>query len=215
MSRPVVAFASVMLLAAFGAEARPLDADACGKLKGEMAALDDKGVKALIEKGPVAVKDSVTKEQVRQIRQYFDLLGNFRFRCPQDTPLVVLKPEPVDDPAEIAAAGAPIDANAAGITLPPGVAAATVAPIAVSPSRKPVVPKKAAAPAEPAPIAPPVKKPPQLPKVAAPAAPVPPAAAASSPPPAPPKPKPKPKTDDAFRPSASKSDVKAPDVKAP
>ncbi len=156
------------LLASAVAEARPLDPEACGKLRGELVILDEKGVKALIDKGPMAVKDTATKEQLRQVRQYFDLLGTFRFRCPQDQPIVVLRPEPVEDPSVIAAAGAPIDAGSPGITLPAGVAAATVGPIVPSAPRKPAAPKQAIVKTAPTPAPPPGAPPPGAPPPGAP-----------------------------------------------
>lgn len=209
--RAVLIAPSLIVLTCATAAAGPLDPEACGKLKGQLAGLDEQGVKAFIDKGPEAAKGTASKEQLRQVRQYFDLLGNFRFRCPQDTPFVVLKPLPPEDPAEVAAAGAPIEVGSPGITLPAGVAAATVGPIVPSAPRKPAVPKKDAAksasaatasqPATPGAAAPAAKKPPAAPKVAAPAVPTP--QAAPTAPDAPAKAKPKPKSDDAFRPPAA------------
>ena len=176
------------------AESRPLEAEVCSKLKADLAALDQTGVREMLDKGPEAAKGA-GRDQIRQVRQYLDLLGQVRFRCPLDSPLVTLRPEPPDDPAEAAAAGAPIEAGSPGITLPPGVAAATVAP---------AVPK--------APTVPKVKVVPK--KVAVvPAAGAPSAAAAAPPIARPAKAKAKPKVDDALRPAAPAAQV-APAVPA-
>jgi hypothetical protein len=208
-------FVSVMLGFVHAATAGPLTAEQCAKLTADVAALDKGGVKVILEKGPAVAKGSLSKEQRDQVRAYLDALGNLRFRCPNDAPLVALKPEPPDDPADAGAATAPIDANAPGITLPPGVAAAVVAPVV--PKKPPVVKApKAATPAGPAgtvaktpppvskperapppPVAPPVAK--VQPKATAPAVPAQPAPATAAPVPS--RPKPKPKVDDAFKPA--------------
>lgn len=202
---------ALVLLSPSLAVARPLDPEACGKLKGEIAALETGGVQALLDKGPAAAKETASREQLRELRKYFDLLGTFRFQCPQEAPLVVLRPEPPSEPGEAAAAYAPIEAGAPGITLPAGVSSATVGPVAPSPPRKPAVAKKApvkaatapaAAPATPpatGTAAPAAKKPaqPKATKTASPAAGD---GKAETSPAA--KPKPKPKADDAYRPPA-------------
>jgi hypothetical protein len=222
-------FAVVLLSSAIvlSAEAGPLPPEQCAQLTTDLAALDQAGIKGLLEKGPAATKSSLTKEQRDQVRVYLDKLGQMRFRCPNEAPFVTLKPEPPDDPAEAGAATAPIEAGSPGITLPPGVAAAVVAPIV---PQKPVVPTKvpkaaapkaqpaAAQPAAtvpaPAPAKPAPPKPAQKPAVNAPAAPAAPAtqpaaqsaaqsagqSAAQAPQPARAKPAPKAKADDAFRP---------------
>ena len=168
------------------AQSRPLEAEACAKLKADLTTLDEKGIREMLEKGPAAAKaTSVSREQIRQVRQYLDLLGQTRFRCPLDSPIVVLRPEQPDDPTEAAAAGAPIEAGSPGITLPPGVAAATIAPLI---AKAVPVPKVKAAPKNTAGVPPPVVVP------AAAAQPVATVAPAKS--------KPKPKVDDALRPAA-------------
>ena len=183
-----VAFMSPVALA------RPLEAEACAKLKTDLTALDEQGVRAFLDKGPEAAKSS-GREQIRQVRQYFDLLGQVRFRCPLDAPLVTLRPEPPEDPLEGVSASAPIEAGTPGITLPPGVAAATVAPLAakaVAPKVKAAPKKAAAVPASgaPAPTS-------TVPTPTAPA----PTAPQTAPAAAPVKAKPKPKVDDALRPA--------------
>jgi hypothetical protein len=177
----LVLMALALCGATTGTSAGPLDGPACTKLFTEAQALDAAGVAAILAKGPAASKGTLTREQRDQVRAYLDLVGQLRFRCPNDQPLVVLKPEPPEDVAEVAAASAPIEANAPGITLPPGVAAAVVAPIVPV---KPAVPK-----AQPRPAA---KAPAKAPSTEPVAQPVPPA----------PRPKPKPQVEDAFKPSA-------------
>lgn len=198
LRRAVIPLSALMFaLGGHTASARPLEPEACAKLKAELTALDEKGVRAMLEKGPEAAKSwLVSRDQIRQVRQYLDLLGQMRFRCPLDAPIVVLRPEQPLDPAEAAAAGAPIEAGAAGITLPPGVTAATIAPIIPKAAAAPTIkvgPKEKAVPKKAAVVPPPAGV------AAAPSAP---AAAPTVPPVVPAKPKPKPKVDDALRPAA-------------
>ncbi len=207
---------TALVLAVVGsnlAVAGPLDVAACAKLSADVKELDAKGINAILAKGPAATKSTLSREQRDQLRSYLDMLGQLRFRCPNDQPLVTLRPEATTDPAEAAAATAPIDANTPGITLPPGIAAAVVAPIVPKtppvPKAAPKAPVKAApkAPAAEPAVAPVVK--PAAPKATAPQ---PATQAPAEPAPAPPKPKPKPKPkiDDAFKPVAPAEAPKQP-----
>jgi hypothetical protein len=184
--------------------AKPLDAEGCLKLNAEIKVLDEQGIRDIAEKGPSATKSMATREQLDKVRVYLATLGQLRFRCPQEAPLVALKPEPAEDPAEAGAATAPIDANAAGITLPPGVAAAIVAPIV---PKKPAAPKVAAPRAAPPQAAPGAAAPKPAPSERKAPAKAPAPVPATVPEPTvvapPPKPKLKSKNDDAFRPGGS------------
>jgi hypothetical protein len=236
MARRIACSVFVLALAPAATLAGPLAPDQCEKLTAQVAALDQAGVKAILEKGPAAAKGSLTKERRDQIRAYLDGLGQLRFRCPNDAPFVTLKAEPPDDPADVGAAVAPIEAGSPGITLPAGVAAAVVAPIVpkkpaepkaapAAKTAKPAPPKAEPAKAEPPkaegkpaakaaapPASPPAAAPPAAPAAAQPAA----AAPPQAPPQAKPKAAPKAKADDAFRPGTSADGKASPaDGKAP
>lgn len=207
MTRSVIFVVVSVGLGLASATAGPLPPEQCTGLATALDQLDKAGVKALLEKGPAATRTSLTRDQRDSLRTYLNMLGEMRFRCPNEAPFVTLKQEPPEDPAETSAAAAPIEAGSPGITLPPGVAAAVLAPVA---PKKPAVPKAAEKTAEPKPAkkqapakavatppaqAAPAAKPADAKPTPPVAAPVPQQAAAK------PKPAAKPKVDDALRPA--------------
>lgn len=182
------------------AAAKPLDADTCQRIKGEIQALEQQGIRDLIAKGPQTAK-TLDATKLDKIRSLLDLDGQSRFRC-GDRAFVTLKEEPPEDPQEAGTAPATIDNSTPGITLPPG--AQSVGPIVPPVKRRPPPPAaKTSAPAKAA------AQSPSAPAKAKAAAPATPAAASDAVPAPAPKPKAPPakkaekaKSDDAYRPPA-------------
>jgi hypothetical protein len=156
------------------AGAGPLDADTCGKLSTQRAALEALGVRAILQQGP---QKSLPGERVEQVRQLIALDEQLTFRCLGGRPLVDLKEDP-PDPAAAAEAGAVVPKKVARPK-------AQTAPVDGAPAKA----KPASAPASDQ----------TAPARDAGTQPAPPKRVAAPPPAA----KPKPKVDDSFRPPAS------------
>lgn len=200
---PVASLAAVLAVAVGTATAKPLDADTCARIKGDIQGLEQQGIRDLMAKGPQTAK-SLNTGQLEKIRTLMDLDGQARFRCGERA-FITLKEEPPEEPQDAGAAPASIDNATPGITLPPG--AQSIGPVVPPVKRRPPPPlAKAAAPAK---AAAGVKAAPPKAKAAAalPAAPA--AATETAPPPVPkaksppPKKVDKSKSDDAYRPPAT------------
>ena len=183
------------------AMAAPLDAQSCQRIKSEAQALEQMGVRDTIAKGPVAGR-SLPAAQLEKVKQLIVLDSQLRFRCASERPFILLREEPPEDPADVAANSATLDASAPGITLPPGT---TVPPVVAKKPKSPVKP---------------IAK--QITPASAPATvPVPaavgatPAMAAAPVIQAKPKSKPKPKTEDAYRPPPAKEVAEPAAIQAP
>lgn len=201
------ALASLICSAAWPASAKPLDAETCQRIKGDLEGLEKQGVRDLMARGPANAK-SLDPAQLQKVRNFIDLDAQARFRCGERA-FIPSKEEPPEEAQEAGAAPATIDNTTPGITLPPG--AQSVGPVVPPVKRRPPpaaakVPTVQAAPAQTDAPPPAAKKAAPKAKTASPAAP---ASAASSAEADPPVPKPKapparkaekPKTDDAYRP---------------
>lgn len=136
-----VAVALFALVASTPVMAKPLDAETCQRLKGDVQGLEQQGIRDLMAKGPQSAR-SLTAPQLEKIRLLMDLDGQVRFRC-GELPAIKLKDEPPEEPQEAGAAPATLDSSTPGITLPPGAepVGAVVPPI----KRRPPPPAAAAA----------------------------------------------------------------------
>jgi hypothetical protein len=178
--------------------AAPLDPESCQRIKNEVQALEQIGIRDIVGRGPAAAR-TLQAAQLEKVKQLMGLDGQLRFRCPADRPFVTLKEEPPDDPADAAANTATLDASAPGITLPPGTTVPAAKPKqAVKSAPKPSV----KAPSTTTSTIPPPASPPSA-VGATPAMTTAPAAAPK------PKPKPKPKVEDAYRPPATATEPAA------
>lgn len=163
MTSPL-AVALLALVASTVVIAKPLDAETCQRLKGDVQGLEQQGIRDLMAKGPQTAK-SLNATQLDKIRMLMDLDGQVRFRC-GEMPAIKLKDEPPEEPQEAGAGPATLDNSTPGITLPPGAepvgavvppikrrppppAASAAKPAAAPPANAKVAP--AAQPAAPAP----------------------------------------------------------------
>ncbi len=130
--------------------AKPLDAETCQRLKGDVQGLEQQGIRDLMAKGPQTAR-SLNAAQLDKIRMLMDLDGQVRFRC-GELPAIKLKDEPPEEQVEAGAAPATIDNATPGITLPPGAEAvgAVVPPIRRRPPATPPAAAGKAASAVPA-----------------------------------------------------------------
>jgi len=115
----VVPLASALALfaAQFGpATAKPLDADACARLKLQREALEKSGVRAALNESPSGQVQSALDERAQQMRTLIDVDGQLRFRCSMELPIPSLRPDllvELPDSIEGEAAAKQAAANAA------------------------------------------------------------------------------------------------------
>lgn len=83
--------------------ARPLDAEICKNLTTQRDELEARGVRQLAAAGPAG--RTLTARQLADVRQFLDLEGQLRFRCPFDQVLAPLKEDVPDEPDPAPAAG--------------------------------------------------------------------------------------------------------------
>lgn len=87
-----LALGFVLALAA-PALARPLDAEACAKLKTQRDALAASGTREAFKQAPPARRLRVLEEPAQRMRTLIELDGQLRFRCRIDLPIQTLRPE--------------------------------------------------------------------------------------------------------------------------
>ena len=198
MTRAVIAANLVMLLCA-SAVAKPLDAEACGRLKLQRDALESSGVRSAISEKPPAQPTKNLDERAQRISALIKIDGQLRFRCNMELPIATLRPEAlVDVPdtvdGEPTVAAVPRKRPAAKRVQPAdALDPATGAAVAGTPAPK--RPKTAATTAKGTVVGPDKAATPDAPDAVA----------------VKPRPKPKPKSDDAFRaPATGKADSAAP-----
>jgi len=76
--------------------ARPLDPEACKTLTTQRDELEARGVRQLATAGPAG--RTLTARQLADVRQFLDLEGQLRFRCPFDQVLAPLKEDVPEEP---------------------------------------------------------------------------------------------------------------------
>jgi hypothetical protein len=191
---------ALLVQAAAGAHAAPLDKASCDKLKTEQGELERAGVRGSLVRGADWAKTNLAADKLEQVRRLIEIDGQVLFRC-DGRPLVALPKEVEADPAAVPAAAKsdgpdeeakppvkPVPAEAAPAQKKAAVPAVPkAAPAAPAATKTPAGPAPAAAPK---PAAPAPKAPAAAPKAA-------PSSAEAAPKP---KPKPKAKADDAYRP---------------
>lgn len=103
--------------------AKPLDAEICKNLTAQRDELETRGVRQIVTGGPAVAQH--TPKQLADVRQFLDLEGQLRFRCPFDQSLAALKD---DAPDEQEGNGAPVTDS--GTAATPKDAKTKKAPVA-------------------------------------------------------------------------------------
>lgn len=85
--------ACLMVLFSVIAEAKPLDAEACARLKQQRDALEATGVRSAMTERPPAKPQKTLDEKAQGITTLIKLDGQLRFRCHMELPITSLKPE--------------------------------------------------------------------------------------------------------------------------
>jgi hypothetical protein len=147
------------LLQGGAARAERLDAEGCARLKGELALLEQAGVRATLAKGAEWGKANLAADKLGEVRRLIELDEQLLFRC-QGKPLVLLpvtvdqdlppKTDDADDGKEPAAKDKTGDEQA---KTPPAVKKAAAKPADKAPAagaKDAAPPKKAPAAAKPA-----------------------------------------------------------------
>lgn len=190
ITRAVIA-ANLGMMLCVAAVAKPLDAEACGRLKLQRDALESSGIRSAIREKPPMQPTKNLDERAQRISALIQIDGQLRFRCNMELPIATLKPETLVDVPDT------VDGEPIVPAVPrkrPAVAIDPVGGAGVAGTPAPKRPKTAATTATGSAVGPD--------KAAAPDAPD--AVAVK------PRPKPKPKSDDAFRaPAAGKADSAA------
>jgi hypothetical protein len=137
-------------LALAQARATPLDAETCGRLKGEQTQLENAGAGHNMAKGPQWAKANLGPDKIEQVRRLIEVEEQLLFRCTGRS-LVQLPPEPDPDPA--AASTEPGEEGKDTLDAPGGTEKkATVPPVGKlqsdHPKNAPEAGKSSAAPAK-------------------------------------------------------------------
>ena len=75
------------------AAAKPLNAEACARLKLQRDALEQSGARDAVSQTPPVAKMRDLDDRAQQVRTLIDIDGQLRFRCHMDLPIASLRPE--------------------------------------------------------------------------------------------------------------------------
>lgn len=132
--------------------AKPLDAEACARLKLQREALEQSGARMAVGQTPPLAKMRNLDDRAQQVRTLIDIDGQLRFRCNYDLPIASLRPELLVDVPDVVEGEPAAQTGAAPHKKPTGQRAKAAAPKGTSeqPSAAtgagtPVAPKQKAA----------------------------------------------------------------------